>query len=129
MGDILQIIGIAMVAVVLLVVLREQRPEIATQLSMAVAALLFFLVLGRLKVVIDLLELLAVQAQIEVIYLTTLIKVVGIAYLTEFSSQICADAGENAVGSKIELAGKVIIVVLSLPIIRAILETVLSLLP
>jgi stage III sporulation protein AD len=56
-------------------------------------------------------------------------KVMGIAYLTEFGSLICRDAGENAVGSKLELCGKIMVLVLALPIFSAALDMIFDLIP
>ena len=69
------------------------------------------------------------RAGINLIYVSTIFKVLGIAYLAEFSAQICRDAGSQAIAGKIELAGKVIILTLAIPILLAILEAIVALLP
>ncbi len=126
--EILQVVGISLMAAVLLVVLRQQRPEIAVQLSIAVGVIIFLVIVGKVRVVIQLLEDLAFQANVNVYYITTVMKIIGIAYITEFASQICKDAGEGALGAKVELAGKVTIMVLAVPIVLAVLELVVDLL-
>ena len=72
---------------------------------------------------------LARRAQINMFYMTTVLKIMGIAYLAEFGAQICKDAGEGSIATKIELAAKILVMVLALPIIMAILESVLRLIP
>ena len=62
-------------------------------------------------------------------FLKILVKITGIAFLTEFAVSICKDAGESAIGSKIDLGGKVIIIAMSIPIISSMLETVIQILP
>ena len=51
-------------------------------------------------------------------YLEPIIKITGIAYITNLSSQICVDAGETALASRVELAGKIAICMLTIPIAR-----------
>ncbi len=58
-----------------------------------------------------------------------LIKITGIAILTEFAVSICKDSGENAIASKIDMGGKAIMVSLSIPIMASLLETILKILP
>ena len=71
----------------------------------------------------------AVGAGINLVYLQTLLRVIGIAYLAEFGAQVCRDAGEGSIASRIELAAKVIILVMAVPIVVEIMESILLLLP
>ncbi len=75
------------------------------------------------------LERIATNANINMMYLQTILKIIGIAYIAEFGAQIAKDAGQAAIASKIELAGKVLIMVMAVPILTAIIEMVISLLP
>lgn len=127
--EILQIVGMGLVVSLLIVIIRPQRPEIGMQLSLALAALIFFIVLGKIGVVLDLFVSMAERASINQMYLSIILKIIGIAYITEFGAQVCRDAGEGAVAGKIEFAGKVLVMVLAVPIIAMILDTVIKLLP
>ena len=62
-------------------------------------------------------------------FITLLIKITGIAILTEFAVSICKDSGETAIASKIDMGGKVIMVSMSIPIMAGLLETILKILP
>ena len=62
-------------------------------------------------------------------FLSILLKITGIAFLTEFAVSICKDSGESAIASKIDSGGKIIIISISIPIITALLELVISILP
>lgn len=126
--EIAQVVALAIVAVVLLLVVRPQRPELAVLLSLTVGLVIFFMVAQRLAAIIDFLRDLARRAQVDVIYLNTILKIVGIAYIAEIGAQVCRDAGEGAVASKVEFAAKVLILMLAVPIVMAILEAVLRLL-
>lgn len=123
-----QVIGLGLVATFFLVILRTQRPEMALQLALVAGAVLFFLVLGKLSAVVYTMQQLASRAQVNPAYMGTVFRIVGIAYLTGFAAQISRDAGEGAIASRIEIAAKIIIMFLAIPIMWAVLETVLRLL-
>ncbi len=127
--DILQIIGLAIVATVIIAVLKAQRPEIAIQISIAAGIIVFTMILGKITAVIELLNSYAQKVNIDTIYLSTLLKIVGIAYITEFGAEVCKDAGEGAIASKVELAGKVVIIVLAVPIITSLLDLIIRIMP
>lgn len=90
---------------------------------------IFLYVVGKIDAVLNVLEQLADRSGIPSIYLKTILKIIGIAYIAEFGSQIVRDAGQESIASKIEFAGKILILVLAVPIISVIVETVLGLLP
>jgi len=127
--DIIQIVGLGFIVTLLILIMKRDRPEFAVQLSLALATMIFLLVLDKISVVLDLFQDIAAKANISHIYLNTILKIIGIAYITEFGAQVCRDAGEGAVASKIEFAGKVLIMVMAVPIIALVLDTIVKLLP
>ncbi|NLL04527.1 MAG: stage III sporulation protein AD [Clostridiaceae bacterium] len=127
--DILQIIGLAIIATVIIAVIKGQRPEIAIQISIAAGIIVFAMILGKVTAVIELLNSYAQKVNIDTIYISTLLKIVGIAYIAEFGAEVCKDAGEGAIASKVELAGKVFIVVLAVPIITSLLDLIIRIMP
>ncbi|MFO7245555.1 MAG: stage III sporulation protein AD [Thermaerobacter sp.] len=126
---IVQVVAVALLAAVVLVVVRQARPEMAVPLSLLAGAALLMFVLTRVGAVVGLIQDLADRARIESRYAASLLKIIGIAYLAEFGAQVCRDAGEGALAAKVELAGKVFILLLAVPIILAVVETLLRLLP
>jgi len=124
-----QIVGLGFIATLLILVIKGQRPEFAVQLSLACAVIIFLFILTKLEAVISLFSDLADKARISHVYLNTILKIIGIAYITEFGAQICRDAGEGAVAGKIEFAGKVLVMIIAIPIIALVLDTVVKLLP
>jgi len=127
--EIWQIVGLALIVTIMSVVLKQIRPEIALQLTILAGASIFIIILSKIKVIVDLLQTLADQANISSYYLLIILKIVGVAYLAEFGAQICRDAGENSLATKIELAAKVGVIVLAIPIIVAITESLVRLVP
>lgn len=127
--DITAIVTLGLIGSILLVIIRAQRPEMALQLGIAIGAIIFLSLIGRVIQIIDLLMDLAARSSVNRTYLTILLKIIGVAYITEFGAQICKDAGEGSVASKLELAGKVIIMVMAVPILVAILDMIIRLFP
>jgi len=127
--EIIQIIGLGFMVTLLILVIKQQRPEIAVQLSLALATIIFLMVLSKINNVLDLFRDMATKANISSMYLNTILKIIGISYITEFGAQVCRDAGEGAVAGKIEFAGKVLVMVLAIPIIALVLDTIVRLIP
>lgn len=126
--EIAKVVAIGLVVVAMLAILRPQRPELAMLLGAAAGTFLLLLVLGRVGVVLGLLEGLAVRANMNFEYLNVLLKIIGVAYLAELGANVSRDAGEGAIASKIELAGKVLVLALAVPIFSAVVDVVLGLL-
>lgn len=127
--EILQVVGLGFIAVVLLTVLKQQKPEISVLLSIAVGVTIFLMVLSKISSIVQVLERLAHNANVNDYYLTTILKIIGIAYIGDFGAQVCRDAGESAIASKVEFAAKVLVLIIALPIVVGLLETIISLLP
>ena len=127
--EIVQIVGLGLVATILALVIKEQQPMFAFLLAIASGVIIFYFLVGKIAEVIRILERLAVQADLNLVFLETILKIIGIAYIAEFGAQMTRDAGQGAIASKIELAGKVLILVMAVPIIQIIIETVIDLLP
>ncbi len=87
------------------------------------------MVFGKISAIIDLLTSLTNNVSINSSFIVLLIKITGIAILTEFAVSICKDSGETAIANKIDIGGKVIIVSISIPIIAGLLETIVKILP
>lgn len=121
--------GLGLIATFLTLVLNEQKPAFAFLLVVFVGAVIFIFLIGQISQVITMLERLAINAHLKLVYVETVLKIVGIAYIAEFGVQIAKDAGQGALASKIELAGKILILVMAIPIITAIIEAVVGLIP
>ncbi|MGI6485771.1 MAG: stage III sporulation protein AD [Thermoanaerobacterales bacterium] len=127
--EIVQVVGLSLVTTILVVLLREDKPEIALQMSIVVGVIIFMLLLDKILSVVNILRQLSSRANIDMIYMSTILKIIGVSYIAEFGAQICRDAGSSAIASKIEFAAKIIIMILSLPILLAVLDLILKILP
>lgn len=127
--EILQVVGIGLIGAVLAVYVKERNKEIAVLVSMATGLIIFLFAVSKISAVLQVLQDLASLANVNMFYLTTILKIIGIAYVAEFGAQVCRDAGEGSIASKIEFSAKILVIVLALPIILAILESILRLIP
>ena len=124
--EIIKIIGIALVALIIIIMLKQYRPEYAIFISLLTGALILLLVMDRLTGIINLIQSIQDKFSINTQFIALLIKITGIAFLSEFAVSICKDSGEGAIASKIELGSKIIIISMSIPIISSLLEIILK---
>ncbi len=94
-----------------------------------VGCVIFLLLIDQISHIIQMIDSIARSANVNVMYVETILKIIGIAYIAEFGAQITKDAGQGAIASKIELGGKILILTLAIPIISVIIQTIISLLP
>ena len=127
--EIIQIVAFALIAAFLSLVLREYKPFYAVMVAVVAGVLIFLRVVAYLSALISYLVEITLQTSISLVYLNTLLKIIGIAYIAEFGSQICRDAGESVIAGKVEFAGKLLILVLAMPLLSAVLETILKFVP
>lgn len=127
--EIIKIIGIGIIALIVIILLKQYRPEFAIYISLLTGVLILILVMDELTGIVNLLQSIANKTTINANFLGILLKITGIAFLSEFAVSICKDSGEAAIASKIEIGSKVIIISMSIPIISSLLEIILKVLP
>ncbi|RJS59661.1 stage III sporulation protein AD [Bacillus sp. PK3_68] len=125
----IQVAAVVLVTVFLALLLQEQQPIFAFLLVMFVGCGLFLFLADRIAEIILMIKKLAARADVEFVYVETILKIIGISYIAEFASQITKDAGQEALAAKMELAGKVIILSMAVPILTILIETILTMLP
>lgn len=126
--EILKIAAIALTGVLLAAVMKNVNKEITIYIILATVIILFLSIIDKLWEAFRFLEGIYDKVTYGREFFPVIIKILAVAYITDFTSQLCRDSGEGAIGSKVELAGKVIIFYLALPILAAILELISSLL-
>ena len=127
--EIIKIIGIAFIALIIIIMLKQYRPEYAIFISILTGILILFFVMDRLTGIINLIETIQDKFSINTQFIALLIKITGIVFLSEFAVSVCKDSGEAAIASKIEIGSKIIIISMSIPIISSLLEIILKILP
>ena len=129
MDEVIKIVGIGLIALILIIIIKQYRPEFAIYISIISGIIIFFYAIDKLTNIIDLLKQICNQSGVNNKYLGILIKMTGIAFLAEFAISICKDAGESSLANKVELGSKAIVISMSIPIIHNLLEIILNLMP
>lgn len=123
---IFRIMIIALLGIILAMFLKTQKPEYSVFLSLCIAMLILFCVLGLFTSAIEQLSSLSTYLVADNQYYGLLFKMIGITYLSEFCSSICKDSGFQAIGSQIEVFAKITILLAGLPILTTLIETIQS---
>lgn len=110
-------------------IIKQYKPEFTIYVSLMAGALILVLVFTKISGIVEMLTSIASKASLNSEFLGLLIKITGVAILTEFAVSVCKDSGESAIASKIDLGGKVMIISMSIPIIGGLLETIIKILP
>ncbi len=126
--SILQIVIFGIVTVILLVTVREQRPVYGVLIALAAGIIIFIAALGQIHSVLEVFTTLLLKANLDDIYLTTILKIIGVSYLSEFGAGIARDAGSETIANKLEFAGKVLMMTLSVPIIKGFMDLIFKIL-
>ena len=124
--DIIKIIAFSLVLLFIFIYFREEKPSIATQISLVGAVLILLFLLSPIGQVVNFLKDMSTKANIDSFYITLVLKIVGITYISTFAIEICKDAGAQGIASRIELAAKIIILVIAMPILMGVLDAILK---
>ena len=122
--NIIQIVSLALVATILIIILKQYRPEFSILISLVACIFIVIFAFEKIQLIINMLNDLVAASGINKTFFEILIKITGIAYIVELASNLCSDAGEKAIASKVEFAGKVLIITMSVPIITTLIETI-----
>ncbi len=125
--NIVAIAGIAIIAAILAVMMKQYHREYSIVISIAAGVIILFEVFANLSPAIKQINVLLSSSGLSAEYATILFKALGVCFLTQFAADSCRDAGESALASKTELAGKIAIVILSLPLFESIANTAVGL--
>ncbi len=127
--EVIRIISIALIGLIIIVLLKQYKPEFAIYISLLIGILILLLVMDKLSGIIQMIQSIANKSNINNEFISILLKITGIAFLSEFAISICKDSGEAAIANKIEIGTKIIIISISIPIISSLLEIILKILP
>jgi len=126
--EILKISAFALIATVVIVLIKQEKKEIGVTISIFAAAVIAIYGIIKLEDIVNLIFDLAKNAGVSSKYLEIILKVVGIAYIIELTKDVCVDSGETALAGKVEMAGKIMIVASTVPIISGVVEVINKLL-
>ena len=125
----LKITALALVGVICAVFLKDSRlPVLAVLTILAAGVIIFLQLLPQIQLLWSEFSLLGEAVGVNSEYVTLILKVIALAYLSEFGAQVCRDAGQGTAALKIELAARIAIMILAFPVLTAIIHTLLALL-
>ncbi len=127
--DIVQVVGVGLIALVIIMTLKQNKPEFVIYVELIAGVIILSLCFDKITAVVNYVYEISSKIKLSNRFIGIMLKITGVAILAEFATSICIDAGEKAIASKIEIASKVIIVTISIPIISSLLEIVLKVLP
>ena len=127
--ELIKIIGVGLVAAIAIIVVKQVKPELAIIIAIASSLVILLLLIEMLSSVTQIFEVLVNKTGINKDLFTSVLKMIGIGYITDFSANICVDSGNNAIADKILLAGKITILVLALPIISSLIDIIVGIMP
>lgn len=122
-----KIIGIAFCSAMLCIILKKNNQEFALAITIVTSVLIFTMIFHMLKDALVQIKAIAGLSGVDLSYLGILIKAISIAYLSEYACAVLEDAGESAIAKKVELAGKVILLFIALPIIESLFKLIVAL--
>ena len=125
--DIIKIIGIGLTSLIIIVIVKQYRPEFVLYVSLAAGILILGMTFDTISQIVGVINDYTNKASIHNKFVIVLLKITGIAILAEFATSICKDAGESAIANKIEVAGKIVVVAISVPVVASLIEIVTKL--
>lgn len=125
--EVIKIVGVSVFAVIMIIILKNYRPEMALVLSIITGIGIMLYAISKMSSVINVLNDLVSKSGVNTDFLLIIIKVIGIAYIIEFGKNVCIDAGQSSIATKLEMAGKVVIVVLTIPLISSLVNVLVGL--
>lgn len=125
--EVIKIVGVSIFAVIMIIILKNYRSEMALVLSIITGIGIMLYAISKMSSVINVLNDLVSKSGVNTDFLLIIIKVIGIAYIVEFGKNVCIDAGQSSIATKLEMAGKVVIVVLTIPLISSLVNVLVGL--
>lgn len=127
--DIFRIAAIGLCGVVIASMVKSNKPEFATYIVLATVMIIFAMIIYKLSAVFEFLSSIYNQVSYGRAFFPIILKVLAVAYIADFAAQICRDSGESAIAGKVELAGKVMIFYLAVPVMMAVMDLINKMLP
>lgn len=129
MDSLYKIIGVALITCIATLVVKPVRPDFAVFISIVGGIIILFMLAGYLTEIFDVFNQIFNFTNVNSSIYKIIFKIIGVGYLVEFTASLCSDSGNSSLGDKVLLGGKIIILVMALPIVTSILEIVMELLP
>ena len=124
--NITAILGVGIIGALLAVTVKATRPELGMCVGIITGCIIFSFLLPQVREVLEEIKELSQASGVDFAYFDPLVKIIGIAYITQFSTEIIKDSGESAIAKKVEFAGKIVVLIMIMPILKKLIEAILS---
>ena len=124
--EIFKVVSLGLIGMFIYMLFKDRRDVIAVLISLVTGTIIVIFVLDKIFSVFSFMQEISNKANIDTAYINIVFKIIGIAFITSFGSEICKDAEASNIAHKIELSGKVMILVLAIPILMSLLESILK---
>ena len=125
----IQIALFAIAGMMLAVFVGNMRREIGIWIALVTGVIVFFYAIRKFEYMVDMFRTMTEYTGIKEEYIAVVLKMIGIAYISEFTATLCKDAGQNAIACQVDFFGKMSMVVVSLPVLQTLLETIGEMMP
>ncbi|MDV4152170.1 stage III sporulation protein AD [Clostridium sp. AL.422] len=126
--EILKIVSFALAALFMFLLIKDKRSDIAILVSLVAGVMLFLSIITSITDIISFIKDISAKANIDIVYIGVVLKILAISYLATFCCEICKDAGASSIASKVEFSAKILILSLAIPILMAVLQSILQIL-
>ncbi|MCL2035827.1 MAG: stage III sporulation AC/AD family protein [Oscillospiraceae bacterium] len=125
--ELIPIVGAGIIAALLSIVIKQYKPEFGIYISLIAGIVILLAVIRQISPVLTLIRELTDTVSLDAVYGAALLKALAICYITQLAGDTCRDSGETAIAAKIEMAGKLAIVLVSLPLFKGLVDIVVGL--
>ena len=126
--EIIKIVSFALASLFIFLLFKDRRSDLAVLISLVSGVILFLFIINSINEIIYFIKEITSKANIDTIYIGVVFKILAISYLATFCSEICKDAGASSIASKVEFSAKILILTLAIPILMAVLQSILQIL-
>lgn len=126
--DIFKIIGVGFITAISALIVKQIKPEVSIVIGMAGGVVMLIMLIDAFSSIVSSFGSMITKSGLTSGIFSTVLKIIGVGYITEFSANLCADAGSSSIADKILLGGKIIIMLIAIPIVNSIIEIISGLL-
>ena len=126
--EIFKVIGVGILTCIVAIILKQIKPEFFIIIILSGSIIIFLMIVNQLKFIFEYVLTIFNKTKLDYSLFVSVLKIVGVGFITEFANSICVDSGISGIGDKILIAGKIIILTLALPILTNLLNIIIELL-
>ena len=124
--DIIKIVAFSLVVLFFYMFLKEHKQSFAVNILIVAGIMIFIFMVPKISEVLGFIREIATDSGVDIAYIEIVLKILGISYLASFCSELCKDAGAGSLAAKVEFSGKIMILILAIPILMAVLNSILK---